>query len=208
MTTILHISASPRGPKSESLALATDFLDTYTATHDNVTVDTLDLWDGSLPTFGFHGASAKMNVFGGSAPEGDEIPAWAQARSVYDRFAAADNYLFSVPMWNNGVPYVLKQWIDIVTQPGWVFGFTPTDGYTGLVAGKKAAVVYTSGVYGPGAAPAFGTDYHSTFFNEWLRFIGIDDITEIRFQPSILTATPDADRALASDQARDAAKRF
>ena len=81
-------------------------------------------------------------------------------------------------------------------------------GYTGLVAGKKAAVVYTGGVYGPGAAPAFGSDYHSTFFNGWLRFIGINDITEIRFQPNILTATPDVDRALASQQARDAAKRF
>jgi FMN-dependent NADH-azoreductase len=31
--------------------------------------------------------------------------------------ATADAYLFSVPMWNAGVPYVLKQWIDIITEP-------------------------------------------------------------------------------------------
>ncbi|UQX13255.1 NAD(P)H-dependent oxidoreductase [Candidatus Mycobacterium methanotrophicum] len=34
-------------------------------------------------------------------------------------------------MWNSGIPYVLKQWIDNVTQPGWAFGFDPERGYTG-----------------------------------------------------------------------------
>jgi len=28
-----------------------------------------------------------------------------------------------------------------------VSGFTPADGYTGLITGKKAAVIYTSGIY-------------------------------------------------------------
>lgn len=88
-----------------------------------------------------------------------EIPALAwdarasgnAARAVFDRFAAADACLFSVPMWNTGVPYVLKQWIDIVSQPGWLFSFTPDAGYRGLIRGKKAAVIYTSGVYQPAA---------------------------------------------------------
>jgi FMN-dependent NADH-azoreductase len=109
-------------------------------------------------------------------------------------------------MWNAGVPYVLKQWIDIITQPGWVFGFTPTDGYHGLLTGKKAVTVYTSGVYSPGAPPAFGSDFHSTFFNDWLRFAGITDVTELRFQPTMLTATPEADRAAAHANATLAAK--
>jgi LacI family transcriptional regulator len=34
------------------------------------------------------------------------------------RFLAADRLLFSVPMWNAGIPYVLKQFIDVVSQPG------------------------------------------------------------------------------------------
>ena len=202
MTRILHISSSPRGTASESQALAQTFLDTYLSDHDDATVDTWDLWDGTLPTFGFHGASAKMTAFGGTAPEGDDAPVWAQARAAFDRFDAADLYVFNVPMWNAGVPYVLKQWIDIITQPGWVYGFTPTDGYQGLLTDKKAVVAYTSGVYSPGAAPAFGSDFHSTFFNDWLRFAGITDITELRFQPTILTATPAEDRGAAHATAR------
>ena len=56
-------------------------------------------------------------------------------------------------MWNAGVPYILKQFIDVISQPGLVFGFDPERGYTGLLKDKKAAVIYTSAVYGPGAAP-------------------------------------------------------
>ena len=39
-----------------------------------------------------------------------------------------------------------------------VFGFDSVEGYTGLLTGRKAAVVYTSAVYGPGRPPSFGTD--------------------------------------------------
>jgi FMN-dependent NADH-azoreductase len=40
----------------------------------------------------------------------------------------------------------------------------------------------------------FGTDFHAEFFNDWLRFIGVADVSEIRFQPTVLTADPDAAR--------------
>jgi hypothetical protein len=35
---------------------------------------------------------------------------------------------------------------------------------------KAAAVIYTRGVYSPGAPLVFGADFHSTFLNDWLRF--------------------------------------
>ena len=104
--------------------------------------------------------------------------------------------------WNGCVPYVLKQWIDIITQPGCAFGFDPVARYSGIVRGKKAAAVYASGVYSVGASPAFGRDFHSTFFTDWLQFIGIDQVTEIRWQPTVLATSRDQqDRATALDHA-------
>jgi FMN-dependent NADH-azoreductase len=208
MSTLLHISASPRGTDSDSTALAHAFLDGHRAVHPEVAIEHLDLFDGTLPQFGRLAAGAKMAVFGGGQPTPEQSEEWQAARAVFDRFAAADTYLFSVPMWNAGVPYVLKQWIDIVTQPGWVFGFTPTEGYTGLIEGRKAAVVYTGGVYSPGAPLAFGNDFHSTFFNDWLRFVGIADVMEIRWQPTVLTASRDQDRAAALERAVAAGQGF
>ena len=85
-------------------------------------------------------------------PTGEQAAAWQAAKSTFERFAAADEYLFTVPMWNHGIPYILKQFIDVVSQPGMVFSFDPEAGYTGLLTGKKAAVIYTSAVYGAGPA--------------------------------------------------------
>ena len=158
-TTLLHISASPRGASSESLALAQAFLESYRDAHPGAAIDTFDLWDGSLPAFGPAAAAAKMAVFAGQTPTGEQAEAWQAARDTFAHFDAADRYLFSVPMWNAGIPYILKQFIDVVSQPGMVFGFDPARGYTGLLSGKKAAVIYTSAVYGPGHGHAFGEDF-------------------------------------------------
>ena len=92
MTTLLHISASPRGQRSESLAIAATFLEELRATHPDVTVEHWDLWDGTLPAFGPPAAAAKMAVFGGADPEGDEATAWRAARDTFERFDSADYY--------------------------------------------------------------------------------------------------------------------
>jgi FMN-dependent NADH-azoreductase len=154
MTTLLHIAGSPRGSASESRALAGLFLETYADEHPDVTIEEWDIWDGSVPEFGAAAAEGKMNTFAGIDLEGPSVAAWREVTATFERFAAADRYLFSVPMWNASVPYKLKQLIDVVSQPGLVFSFDPVEGYTGLLPGRKAAVLYTAAIYGPGAVPA------------------------------------------------------
>src|SRR5437763_10016387 len=99
MGKLLHISASPRGEASESLRIARVFTDTYQESHAGDEVERWDLWDGSLPDFAV-GAKAKMTVFAGDEPQGDESEAWAAARRTFERFDSAERLLFSVPMWN------------------------------------------------------------------------------------------------------------
>jgi FMN-dependent NADH-azoreductase len=202
---LLHVSASPRGPRSESLAIAGTFLDALRETHPGVEVETWDLWDGSLPAFGPEAAAAKMEVFAGGSPTGT---AWQAAIDAFHRFADADAYLFSVPMWNAGVPYILKQLIDVISQPGMVFSFDPVEGYTGLLTGRRAAVVYTGAVYGPGRGPAFGSDFQQPFLEDWLRWAGIEPVVDISFRPNLATADADTGRRAAHAQARDAGKIF
>ncbi|MFA1539348.1 FMN-dependent NADH-azoreductase [Actinomadura monticuli] len=207
MSRLLHISASPRGAESESLAIARTFTDAYREVHGDV-VDHFDLWDGTLPEFGPAGAGAKMAVFAGADPAGEEAAAWRAARAVFERFDSYDRYLFSVPMWNSGVPYILKQFIDVVSQPGWVFAFDPEEGYTGLLRGKKAVIAYTSAVYGEDRPSAFGRDHQAPFLEGWLRWAGIADLARVEFRPNL--ATPDADvgRRTAHAMARELGKRF
>lgn len=201
MTTLLHISASPRGEASESLAIARTFLDAFREANPAASVDEWNLWDGSLPDFGPDGAGAKMRIFAGEQPVGAQEVAWHRARLAFERFAAADLYLFSMPMWNAGIPYIAKQFIDVVSQPGMVFGFDPATGYTGLLEGRRAVVVYTSAVYGEGRPPSFGSDFQQPYFEDWLNWTGIDEVTSIAFRPNLAIADAEPGRRAAHAEA-------
>jgi FMN-dependent NADH-azoreductase len=208
MPRLLHLAASPRSDQSESIAIANTFLAAYRDEHPDDVVDTFDLWDGTLPEFGPAAATAKMAIFAGLQPSGDAAKAWDAAVAMFDRFDSYDRYLFSVPMWNAGVPYILKQFIDVVSQPGLLFGFDGDDGYSGLLSGKKAAVIYTSAVYGPGRPASFGADFQAPYVRDWLQWSGIRDVEELYFRPNLVTADAEDLRQIVHAEARDLGKRF
>ncbi|HLY48260.1 MAG TPA: NAD(P)H-dependent oxidoreductase [Solirubrobacteraceae bacterium] len=208
-TRLLHIGASPRGAASESRRIAETFLDAYRDARPGNVIETWDLWDGSVPEFGPAAAAAKMAVFAGDTPQGEGAVAWQAAKEAFARFDSAEHLLFSVPMWNAGIPYILKQLIDVISQPGMVFGVDPHSGYSHLLEGKgkKAAVIYTSAVWGPGLGSAFGSNFQSTYFEDWLRWTGITDITQIRYHPT-LNGGADEERGKAHAIARERARTF
>lgn len=204
---LLFANGSPRGEKSTSARVAESFLAAYRAKNPNAQIDEIDLWQEALPEFNGDSAAAKMSFFGEGALDGARKTAWDRIVSIIRRFTSADDYLFTVPMWNGGIPYRLKLYIDILTQPGLLFGFDPAAGYSGLLQGKRATAIYTSGVYAPGVPPAFGVDFHSTYFNDWLRFIGISEVAIVRCQPTLLTSDPAVGLATARDEATLAGRR-
>jgi FMN-dependent NADH-azoreductase len=198
---ILHINASPRNAESRSLAVANYFIAEFTKKHV-AQVDRFNLFQDYLPEFGETTTAAKMALFTGQPQTAEQSAAWSDTRAVFDRFAAADIYIFNTPLWNNGLPYKLKQFIDVVTQPGWAFGFDPVKGYDGLLRDKKAVIVHASGVWHTGIAVNFGSDFSTPYLSDWLNFIGIDDIKHIRFQPTVLNSDVTATENEAKEQAR------
>jgi len=191
MTKLLFIKASPRGSASKSIAIAEAYLAALLAKHPETEVDTIELWEADLPAFDGDRANAKLNVITGSAQSETQQTAWDQIVGIAQRFIAADHYLFAVPMWNGGIPYRLKHYIDIIHQPGLLFGLKPESGYFGLLQNKRATIAYTSGAYAQSfPSPAFGVDHHSTYMRDWLNQAGVTEIEEIRFQPTLLTADP------------------
>ena len=150
MSTLLYIEVSPRKARSHSINVANAFLDAYAAANPNDTIDRLDLWDTALPEFDGERLNAKYSVMHGESPSGAELDAWNEVQALFDRFNQADKYLFSVPMWNFNIPYKLKHYIDVITQPGMAWSFSPETGYSGLVSGKVAAVFSSAGAYHDG----------------------------------------------------------
>lgn len=166
MTKLLHVQASPRGGDSKSGQVAEAYLAALTTANPGIEVDTLSVWDIDLPVFDGNKVAAKINVMTGQDHNGTQRTAWDQITEIANRFISADRYLFSVPMWNSGVPYRLKHYIDVIHQPGLLWGLTPETGYFGLLKDKHATLVLTSGAYSESAPkPAFGVDLHATYMH-------------------------------------------
>jgi FMN-dependent NADH-azoreductase len=207
MTKLLFIEASPRGEESKSIQIAETYLATLRANNPGLEVDRIRLWEADLPAFDGDKAAAKMNVIAGQEPSGVQKTAWDQVVEIANRFIGADRYLFAVPMWNGGIPYRLKHYIDLIHQPGLLWGLKPDTGYFGLLNNKHATVALTSGAYAPSfPAPAFGVDHQSTYVRDWLTQAGVTALDEVRFQPTLLTADPAGDLEKAKLRAVELAK--
>lgn len=208
MSKLLYIKASPRGAESKSSAVAEAYLAALRERLPDISVDTLDLAKEQIPDFDGDKAAAKMAVIAGQTNEGRRKSAWDEITAVASRFIAADRYLIAVPMWNGGIPYRLKQYIDVIHQPGLLWGLDPQTGYFGLLKNKRAVLALTSGAYGPSMpSPAFGIDHHATYLHAWLNQAGVTDIEEIRFQPTLLNPDPEGSFKAAIAAARALAGR-
>ncbi len=184
MTTLLYIESSPRKERSHSIKVANAFLDAYRSANPDDTVDTLDLWSTELPAFDGDMLNAKYAVMHGAEPSSAEQTAWDEVGQICKRFTDADKYLFSVPMWNFGIPYVLKHYIDVITQPGYSWSFDPDSGYSGLVSGPVAAIYSSGGAYHEGSgAEAF--DQQKPYFEGWLGFVGLSDVSRVTVAPTL-----------------------
>ena len=202
MPKLLYIEASPRKSRSSSVEVSKTFVTELQKTHPELEVDKIDLWATELPAFDGDTVDAKYAILSGQPATPGQAEAWKRVETVIERFKSADCYLFSLPMWNFGVPYVLKHYIDVIVQPGLTFSYSPTEGYRGLVNNKKAAAIYArGGAYAPGT-PTEGYDLQSKTLGGILGFVGITDLTSIFVEPTL--AAPAEAEAIIS-KAKEAA---
>ena len=199
----------PEKERSESIQIAREFLNSYRQAHPDDEIETLDLWSYPLPEFNGDIIDAKYRILHGQPHTATEAAAWKSVLAVCAHFSAAQKYLFSVPMWNFGIPYKLKHFIDVLTQPGLTFTFSPESGYTGLVAGKPAAVIYSRGGEYSSDPGMRAFDFQKPYLENWLAFIGFSDIRPIVVEPSLSAPdTLEKARSLARELALKTARSF
>src|SRR5438105_4086671 len=145
MPKLLYIEASPRKSRSKSIEVAKVFLSELQKTDPSVEIDRLDLWSTELPAFDGYTVEAKYAILHGEQHTAEQAKAWKRVENIIERFKAADWYLLSLPMWNFGVPYILKHFIDVIVQLGLTFSFSLAEGYKWLVTNKWAVAVYARG---------------------------------------------------------------
>lgn len=209
MAKLIYIEASPRKKRSSSIAISNVFLDAYRKANPKDEVVILDLWKKELPPFDGDVIDAKYAIMHGQTKSDAQIKAWKMVEEIIAEFKTGDKYVISLPMWNFGIPYKLKHYIDLLVQPGYAFTVTPDGAYQGLVTGKKMVVIYSrGGAYGAESG-AQQLDFQKTYMELILGFIGFQGISSIVIEPTLAGEDKkEASMSKAMEQAQKIASQF
>ena len=201
MSKLLYIEASPRKERSASIKVARTFLNAYRDAHSGDEIETLDLWNTQLPAFNGDVIDAKYAILHGLPHSSEQKAAWQAVEEVIAQFNSADKYLFSLPMWNFGIPYPLKHYLDIITQPTYTFSYTPDEGYRGLVTDKPAALIYARGGAYPPETDAAGYDFQRPYMELLLAFLGFTELRPVVIEPMLESPPDEAEKIVARAEA-------
>jgi FMN-dependent NADH-azoreductase len=202
MPRLLYVEASPRKDRSASIEVSRAFLEAYSVAHPDDEVETLDIWASDLPSFNGEALAAKYAGLSGMPLTTKQKTVWDEIQRLAAPFLTADKLLLAVPLWNFGIPYRLKQLIDLISQKDILFSFDGT-GFRGLLKARKAAVVYARGLDYLSAAsstPATTYDFQRPYMEMWLRFIGITTISEIIVEKTLFGAEIDVENRTKAKQ--------
>jgi FMN-dependent NADH-azoreductase len=186
---LFHLRCSPRAA-SESSAGAEAFVARFREARPNWDIDVMDIWRESLPEFNGDALEAKYSRLSGRTFSDAQRNAFAEIERIAMRFALADRVLISTPMWNFGIPYKLKQWFDLIVQPGLTFRFDPADGYLPLLKNRPTIVILASGSDYVTGMNRGRIDMATPYLREALRFIGVNDLRFALIGPTAGPAEP------------------
>jgi FMN-dependent NADH-azoreductase len=198
------------GELSYSLAVADAFIDAYHKGHPDDEIRVVDIFKATLPAFDFEAASAKYKIMHSKEHSPKDRRIWQGIVSLIDEFKSADKYVLAVPMWNFSIPYRLKQYIDIIVQPGYTFTVTKSGGYEGLVKGKAVFIAYARGGEYLAGTDAEALDLQKKYLELILGFMGLTDIRSVTVEPTLAGGTPTANqkKAEAIEKAKQLARKF
>ena len=181
MKRLLHIIASPREEESRTLQISNRFLRAFKEKYPECFIDELDLTKEEIPFLSVKRVDGKYALLSGKELFGEQREAWEEIVKHIQRFLLADIYLISSPMWNFSIPYTLKQYIDVIVQPKYLFQYTK-DGVEGLAKNKKMVAITSRG--GQYSSPnTKSQDFQEPYLRLIFNFIGIQDITFVNAEP-------------------------
>ncbi len=184
MAHLLHIDSSPRGDRSHSRRLTTEFVEAWKQSHPADTVTYRDVGRNPVPHVDEAWIAAAYTPPEQRTPELQS--AIRMSDRLVDEFLAADIYVIGVPMYNLSVPSTLKAYIDQIVRIGRTFAFEPensTNPYKPLVLGKKMSIVAVRGGSGFGSGGQYEKqNYQTPYLATIFGFMGITDITFIEVE--------------------------
>ncbi len=178
------------GENSFSNQLSNAVIDKLKAANPSSTVLTLDLSKTPLPYLTGSHISAVYTP--AEMHSGEQKLALKYSDDAIENLLESDVIVIGVPLYNFGIPAVLKGWIDQIARAGKTFSYA--DGSPkGLVNNKKVYLSIASGaIFSEGPYKSY--DFSESYLRTVFAFLGMTDVTTFRVEG---TAIPDfAENAL------------
>ena len=134
MKKVLYIKANvkPEG-ESRTFKISDTFIEEYKKLNPEDEVTVLDLYKENID---FLRLEDLGSVFGPKTEESKNHPILKYAY----QFLEADKVVLAAPMWNLGMPAIVKAYFDYITVTGVTFGYT-ANGPAGFAKGEKAMII-------------------------------------------------------------------
>ena len=184
---LLHIIVTPREDESHTLRVADAFLASMHAKYADLSVEVINLFKQDLPAVAGDNIESKYTLMFGQPIDKRHQESWKQIETLIEHFLSVDIYLISTPMWNFGIPYALKYYIDAIVQPGYLFRYNEQGQAIGLVQGKKMVCITSRGGDYSEHSPFHAYDFQEPYLRAIFGFVGITDMHFINAQPMDVT---------------------
>lgn len=197
---LLHIDASAR-PGSYSRQMSQAFVDRFVSLLPDTTVIRTDLNAAPPP---FVDENFLANAF---LPEAQQDSKALAASNQYTRdFLSADVVVVGMPMYNWGVPAIVKAWIDQIVRSGLTFSMS-ANGIEGLAQPDKEvfSLVSRNGGFLPGE-PFANANFQDGHFAGIMGFLGVKQTRLEALQDIFNPATLEQNLATALGNARKLAE--
>jgi len=181
---ILNITSSLKGDASFSIKLSNAILEKLEIEYPESNVKTYDLATTPSPYLSGLDLAAFYTPEESHTAEQQQITRYSN-EAIKD-LLESDVIVIGVPMYNFGIPAVLKGWIDQVARAGKTFSYGEA-GPKGLATDKKVYLAIASGaIFSDGPYKSY--DFSEPYLRAVLGFLGMTDITVFRVEG---TAIPD-----------------
>lgn len=185
--TLLQLKTSIFGEAGQSSRLADAFVARQLAAAPGTEIIVRDLAREPVP----HLTAERFGAFlaGPEARTPEQRAVAAYSDRLIDELQRADTIALGLPMYNFGIPSMLKAYFDHVARAGVTFRYTDK-GPVGMLTGKKAWVFATRG----GRYAGTPQDLQTAYVRSFLAFLGV---TDVEFVYAEGLAVSDASKAAA-----------
>lgn len=169
MKELLQINTSLFSGEGQSSQLADHFVSAWRARNPEAGLKVRDLANDPIPHLDAERFQAFIEEPSKRSPEQTEVVAYSDA--LIHELRQADVVVLGLPMYNFGIPSMLKAYFDHIARAGVTFRYTE-NGPEGLLHGKRVYVFAARG----GRYAGTPLDSQTGYVRDFLSFLGMKEV--------------------------------